>query len=100
MRSGDFLLEIGAVYRLPSGRFAVLLEQSPGECLLHQVDVHRAREVPDGQLTLSPVAANRCRLAWHPYQWAQRQQDRLDLEARRAADLARWNTEASHATAK
>lgn len=93
-------LEVGGVYRLPSGRFAVLLAQSASECLFHQVDVHRVREAPDGQLTLSPVAANRCRLAWHPHQWARRRQDRLELEARRAADLERWGMGAQHAAAK
>lgn len=93
-------LEVGAIYRLLSGRFAILVEQSRDECLFHAVDVHRAREVPDGQLTLSPSAANRCRLAWHPHQWAQRKQERMELEARRAADLDRWGMGVAHATAK
>jgi len=93
-------LEVGGVYRLLSGRFALLLEQDSGECLFHHVDVHRAREVPDGQLTLSPVAANRCRLAWHPHQWAQRVKERQDLETKRQADLDRWGIGGAYATAK
>ena len=94
-------LEVGAIYRLLSGRFAILLEQSGDGCLFCAVDVHRACEVPDAQLTLSPSASNRCRLAWHPHQWATRQRERAVVDAHRAADRFRvQQKELIYATAK
>lgn len=80
-------LELGAVYRLPSGRFALLMMQTPGGCLFHTVDVHRTHTIVDQPVTLSPAMASRCRVAWHAHQWADRAQARALVELRRAADL-------------
>lgn len=81
-------MEPGAVYRLPSGRFALLVVQTPGGCLFDTVDVHRTNTVVGEQVTLSPAMASQCRVAWHAHQWAERAQARALLELRRAADLA------------
>lgn len=81
-------LELGAVYRLPSGRFALLMLETPVCCLFHTVDVHRIHTIVSQPITLSPAMANRCRLAWHAHQWADRAQARALLDLHRAADLA------------
>ncbi|EYC52895.1 hypothetical protein AZ34_11950 [Hylemonella gracilis str. Niagara R] len=77
-------MEPGAIYRLPSGRFAMLMAINADACTLGVVDVHRVVLLSGGELALSHAAAARLRVAWHADQWQARRADRLALEQERA----------------
>lgn len=74
----------GAVYRLRSGRFAVLRSIDPvaGVCDFELVDVHRVCPLPDGDMQLSMRMFATASLAWTAAQWRARMADRRAHERR------------------
>lgn len=75
--------EIGAVYRMPSGRFAFLSAVALDGCWsLDVVDPHRALVVDGQGLTVSPAMAEKLAVAWHAPQWASKVKDRVALNDR------------------
>lgn len=93
--------EIGAVYRLPSGKFAFLRSLALDGCWqLDVVDPHRAQIVDGEGVTFSPAMADRLSIAWHAAQWAGKVRDRVALNeriARQAREEAAEKAERSAA---
>lgn len=70
----DHGLELGAVYQMPGGRWA-LLERVRGDSLaLRYVDARRALVLDDAEVQLSVRMAPRLRLAWRAADWAARRE--------------------------
>jgi hypothetical protein len=66
------LIEVGAVVKLPTGRFAEVVDWQGDEVDLHLVDLNRVERVDDGLFFMSVYAVARCPLAWHADQWRKR----------------------------
>lgn len=82
----NFVTEIGAVYRLPTGRFARLVSRDGRDAELELMDVNHMSPAKNETLSLTLVALGRCcNLAWRAADWQAKVQERARLEAVRLA---------------
>jgi hypothetical protein len=87
---GAVVPEIGAVYRMPSKRFAIVLAHLGGTHAVQmaRVDVHRMCLLPDGDFQVSLGFFSTFSVSWHASEWVAKVRERQAQDARLAGVYA------------